>query len=386
MALSRAGVIGAGTMGMGIAQWLAFSGFGVTLRSGRPEALEAFIESVHRFYRRRVKRGAVTPERRDEILASIRTTGSYEGFEDVDILFESVAEEMEAKIACFRALDSICPERTIFSTNTSSLSVSAMAAATERPDRFLGMHFFQPARFMKLVEVVSTEISSDSTVDASMELCRAGGKEPILVKDRPGFLVNRLLGIYLLEAVRLLEEDGVDPERIDRAMTDRGMAVGPCRMADFIGLDLLLTINRVLMAHDPVKFSVSPVHEALVAAGDLGQRAGRGIYVYEKSGEPDRVNDSIARRPGWGRKEVRIEELAERIHLAMLNEAWHCVTEGVAEAGDVDRALQEVLGMPKGPISLTEEMGPSVLAGRLEVLARDHGERFRPAAVLVSAV
>ena len=394
MPLTRAGVIGAGTMGMGIAQWLACSGFGVTLRSGRPEALEAFEESVRRFYTRRVKRGTVAPERRDEILGAIRTTGGYDGFEDADILFENVAEDLAVKAECFKALDSICPERTIFSSNTSSLSIAAMADATERPDRFLGIHFFQPARFTKLVEVVSAQCTSGSTRNASMEICRAGGKEPILVKDRPGFMVNRVLGVYLLEAVRLVGEKGVDPGRIDRAMTGRSMPVGPCRMADIIGLDLLLAINRVLMAHDPVKFCVSPVHEALVASGDLGQRSGRGIYIYGKSGEPDRANDTITGRPGREAKDVREEstqeltqelteeELAERMLLALLNEAWLCVEEGIAAAGDVDHAVQEVLGMPKGPLALTEEMGHSVLAGRLEALARDCGERFRPAAVL----
>jgi len=369
-------------MGMGIAQWLACSGFGVTLRSGRPEALEAFVESVRRFYARRVKRGTIAPECRDEVLASIRTTCGYESFDDADIIFERVAEDMAVKTECFRVLDSICQEYTIFDSNTSSLSIAAMADTTERPDRFLGIHFFQPARFTKLVEVVPARATSGGTLEASLEICRAGGKDPIRVKDRPGFMVNRVLGVYLLEAVRLVEEGGVDPGRIDRAMTGRGMPVGPCRMADIIGLDLLLAINRVLMAHDPVKFCVSPVHEALVASGDLGQRTGRGIYIYGKSGEPDRANDTIINRSGREAKEVREEELEERILLALLNEAWLCVEEGIAAAGDVDRAVQEVLGMPKGPLALTEEMGPAVLAGQLEALARDHGERFRPAAVL----
>ncbi len=215
-AILRAAVIGAGTMGMSVAQWLAFSGVGVTLKSGRDEARQTFKESVEKFYERKVRRGKVADDEALAVMASCRGTREFDGFEDAGVVFECAIEDMETKRAIFRDIDRICPDHTVLSTNTSSLLVSEIASATEHPERVVGIHFFQPVRFTRVVEVIPGRMTSAETLRQASHIISGLGKTPIRIKECPGFLVNRILGVCLMEAMPLVEEHQATPDDLDR--------------------------------------------------------------------------------------------------------------------------------------------------------------------------
>ncbi len=382
MRVSRAAVIGAGTMGMSIAQWLAFSGIGVTLHSSRDEALEMFLNSVRRFYERRARRGRVGEDETQHILAACRGTTTYDGFESVEIAFECVVEDLAAKRAIFRAIDRMCPKEAILASNTSSLSISEIAAVAEHPDRVIGLHFFQPVRFTKAVEVVAGDHTSVETLEHALAFLSMFGKIPIRVKENPGFLVNRIVGVYLLEAMRLVEEGRATPGEVDRALTTWGMQIGPFQLADLVGLDVLLDIARVMHRSHGEKFRVSPLHEQFVASGRLGKKVGKGVYLYgAHAGEEEALASSWE---GKTQPSAQGEYLVDRILLPMINEAIWCLQEGIALPSDIDLAGLECLYMPAGPLKMAEAMGLTVLLGKLEELADESGGRLQPAPLLTA--
>ncbi len=286
-AVTTVAVIGAGTMGHGIAQVAAQAGYAVRLADAQPGAAAAGVARIRTNLDGAVERGKATAAERDAALARIALAGGVdEAARGADLVIEAAPEDLELKRSLFARLDAAAPPGALLATNTSSLSVAAIAAATARPDRVLGMHFFNPVHLMKLVEVVTHGGTAPAAVGAAVAVARRLGKEPIVVKDSPGFASSRL-GVALgLEAMRMLEEGVASAEDIDRAMTlGYNHPVGPLRLTDLVGLDVRLAIARYL--HRTLgdgRFAPPAILERLVAEGKLGRKTGQGFFSWPADG------------------------------------------------------------------------------------------------------
>jgi 3-hydroxybutyryl-CoA dehydrogenase len=284
MAIQTVGVVGCGLMGSGIAQIAAQSGHDVVVREVDDGALAKGRKRVEGFLGKAVEKGKMSEAQRDEVLGRIRWTTSLEDFSESDLVIEAIVENLAAKKELFGELDRICPEHAIFGTNTSSLSVGAMAAATQRPERFVGLHFFNPVPLMKLVEVVRTLETTDEVFADACAFGERVGKTVVRAKDTPGFVVNLLLVPYLLDAIRALEGGVATQEDIDAGMKlGCGYPMGPFELLDFVGLDTTLYIADI-MFHEfkDGRYSAPPMLRRLVESGRYGRKVGRGFYDYRK--------------------------------------------------------------------------------------------------------
>ncbi|HXN16815.1 MAG TPA: 3-hydroxybutyryl-CoA dehydrogenase [Candidatus Binatus sp.] len=288
MAIEKVGVVGCGLMGSGIAQVAANAGCQVTVREVSPQLVEKGLQSIDKNLQRLVDKGTLTPAQRDEVRARLQGTTNLEDLKDCDIVIEAIIEQLPAKRELWGALDTICPKATIFASNTSSLSITEMATFTQRPDRFLGLHFFNPVPVMKLVEVIRT-IATDPKVNEEV-LAFAGrlGKTPVRTSDRTGFIVNRLLVPYLLDAVRALEEGVGSVEDIDNSMKlGCGHPMGPLTLLDFVGNDTTYYIANIMFDEFKEKrFASPPLLKRMVLSGWNGRKAGRGFYDYSDPAKP----------------------------------------------------------------------------------------------------
>jgi 3-hydroxybutyryl-CoA dehydrogenase len=291
MAIQRVGVVGCGLMGAGIAQVSAQSGFITVVREVNTELVEKGIKSIEKNLARLVEKGVITDAARSEIRGHLKGTTSLEDLKDCDVVIEAIIEQLPAKRELFAALDAICPAPTIFASNTSSLTVTEIAAATKRPQRFVGLHFFNPVPVMKLVEVVKT-IATDPAVYEEMVAFGAQlGKTPVRANDSGGFIVNRLLVPYLLDAIRALEEGVGSVVDIDNSMKlGCGYPMGPFTLLDFVGLDTTLYISQIMFDEFKEKrFAAPPLLKRMVLAGWLGKKSGRGFYDYADAANPKPV-------------------------------------------------------------------------------------------------
>ncbi len=283
--VKRIAVIGAGTMGAGIAQTCAQAGFAVTMRDIEQGFVDGGFRRIREPLQARVAKGKMTQAEVDAILSKIRgVVDLKEAVDGAQVVIEAIFEKMEVKKELYAKLDRICPAEVVFASNTSSLSITEMANATKRADRVAGMHFFNPAPVMKLVEVIRGSETSDATIALVKDLCAKLGKEPVEVKESPGFVVNRLLVPMMNEAFNLLLEGAASAEDIDKAMKlGTNMPMGPFELADYTGLDVGLDVMEVLYREtgDP-KFRPSPLLRKYVRAGRLGRKTGRGVYDYTK--------------------------------------------------------------------------------------------------------
>ncbi len=282
MAISRVMVIGAGQMGAGIAQVAAQSGRQVWLRDINQELVDKGLGGIRRFLEKSVEKGKMTAADKDAVIGRVKGTLGPEPAAQCDLVVEAVVEDLGVKAKVFGELDKVCPPATIFASNTSSLPITQMAAATTRPDRFIGMHFMNPVPLMKLVEIIRGLATSDETYKAVREAAVAWGKEPVTVQDSPGFVSNRILIPMLNEAVYCLQEGLATPEDIDTVMR-LGMnhPMGPLALADLIGLDTVLFIADVLYREfQDSKYRACPLLRKMVRAGYLGKKTGRGFYTY----------------------------------------------------------------------------------------------------------
>ena len=280
--MTRAAVVGAGTMGNGIAHVFAQHGWEVALVDSAPGALEKAVATIRANLERQVKKGAIPADAPGQVLGRVTTGTSLEGAAGADLVVEAASENPAVKFSLFEQLDRIAPPDAILATNTSSISITEIAARTGRPDRVIGMHFMNPVPVMQLVEVIRGHATSDATTTRVMETARALGKVPVEVHDYPGFVSNRVLMPMINEAIFCVMEGVATPESIDTVMK-LGMAhpMGPLALADFIGLDVCLAILDVLhrgLGDD--KYRACPLLRRMVAAGQLGRKTGRGFYAY----------------------------------------------------------------------------------------------------------
>jgi 3-hydroxybutyryl-CoA dehydrogenase len=282
MKISRVGVLGAGLMGSGIAEVCAKSGYETVVREVSDELARKGIGRIESSLAKAVERGKLAAGDRDAARGRLKATTRLEEFGGCDLVIEAVVENLDAKKEMFRELDRICGESAIFCSNTSSLTITELSAATRRPDRFAGLHFFLPAPVMKLVEVVRTIATSDETIETLLGFANSLGKEPILAKDNSGFIVNRLLVPYLLDAVRALEEGVGSREDIDKGMElGCGHPMGPLKLLDLVGLDTTYAIAEIMFAeYREKRFAPPPLLKRMVLAGRYGKKSGRGFYEY----------------------------------------------------------------------------------------------------------
>jgi len=337
-------VMGAGTMGGEIAYLFSSRDMRVRLRDLKPEPLLHSLAHARSLFDREVSRGRLTKAEEEQTLARIEPTVDLTGLKRSDLVLEAVIEDLPVKQALFRELEGLVPERCVFATNTSSLSVRAMTKGLKNPGRVVGMHFFNPATRMPLVEVIRTDASDAEAVETVVALTRRLGKTPVLVADAPGFLVNRVLMPYLGEAVALVER-GVPVVTVDRALRRFGMPMGPLELLDEIGLDVARKVAHVLQGSFGARLTPINLLDKLVAAGSLGKKSGLGFYRY-KEGKRDDVNSELESSSS-AEHSLTAEQIVDRLLDAMVNEAALALDERVISSpDDVDLAMVFGTGFP----------------------------------------
>lgn len=277
-------VIGTGTMGHGIVQTFAQAGYDILMKGRSDASIGKAMQTIEKSLARLVEKGKMESSVKDQVMGHITTTLSYDDCKDYDLVIEAIAEDMSVKTEIFRELDAICKPEAILATNTSSLSITQVAAATRRPGKVIGMHFFNPVPLMKLVEVIKGQLTEDQVHEKIVELCKAIGKEPVSVNEAPGFVVNRILIPMINEGIGILADGVASREEIDAAMKlGANHPMGPLELADLIGLDVCLSIMEVLYGEfgDP-KYRPHVLLRKMVRAGLLGRKTGEGFYSYKK--------------------------------------------------------------------------------------------------------
>ena len=385
--VERAAVIGAGIMGAGIAQWLSARGLHVILRDIDAARVAAGMASAAGIYASAVKRRTFTEREARAGMARISPAPTEVPLLRTDIVIEAAVEKMEIKKAIFRRLDEQVRDDALLATNTSALSITELAAATKNPARVIGIHFFNPVHRMQLVEVVTGRDTSPETAQRALRFVQKIGKLPVLVKDSPGFLVNRILLPYLTEAARLFER-GASTLEIDAAMLDFGMPMGPLRLIDEVGVDISADVAATLSAAFPARMSVPGILPKLIAAGSLGRKNGKGFYLHSKDGEP-KPNAETTALAGASAAPPSREELARRMALLMVNEAAMCLQEGIVETpGDVDFAMVMGTGFAPfrgGPLRYADALGVQNVVDELTRFAEAGASHYAPCARLVDA-
>ena len=288
MAIQKVGVVGCGLMGSGIAQVCAASGFATVVREVSPELVEKGLKGIEKNLARLVEKGTITAAALTEIRGRLKGTTSAEDLKDCDLIIEAIIENLPAKHELFRTLDGICPASAIFASNTSSLTITEIAAATKRPQRFVGLHFFNPVPVMKLVEVVKTIATEGSVYEEVVAFGEKLGKTAVRAHDSTGFIVNRLLVPYLLDAIRALEENVGSIEDVDKSMKlGCGHPMGPLTLLDFVGLDTTYYISQIMFDEfKERRFAAPPLLKRMVLAGWNGRKSGRGFYDYADPQNP----------------------------------------------------------------------------------------------------
>ena len=392
--IRQAVVLGAGIMGGGIAYTSALHGTATRMKDIHQQALDQGMAEAGKLLARQVGNGRLSEERAATALAAITPQLDCKGFAEADILIEAVVENLAVKRNVLRETETQVSARTVLLSNTSSLRIDEIAVSLARPENFAGMHFFNPVPVMPLVEIIRGSRSSDATVGSAVALAVKMGKTPIVVKDCPGFLVNRILAAYIRAFLQLLDE-GADFEAVDRAAEAFGWPMGPAYLEDVVGLDTGAHVCDVIFAGYPRRMPAVPGNalKALLAAGRLGQKNGKGFYRYEAGtgGRPARFPDPDAQaliaaaRSGTAR-EFSDEEITERLMLALIVEAIHALEEGVvASAAELDTALLLGLGFPAylgGALVYADWLGAAHLVSRCAHYAA-LGEAYRAPALLL---
>ncbi|HEX9165339.1 MAG TPA: 3-hydroxyacyl-CoA dehydrogenase NAD-binding domain-containing protein [Gemmatimonadales bacterium] len=376
---TRIGVLGSGSMGSGIAQVAAVAGHPVVLADISEAALERAVTGVRKGLDRDLEKGRRTAEEVGAVMGRISTAavdGHYSAFEGCGLVIEAILEDLAAKQHAFTAIEGAVGPGAVLATNTSSLSVTAIAAACQHPERVLGVHFFNPAPVMPLVEIVGGHATDPARTDQVRALVDQWGKTTVLAADTPGFIVNRVARPFYGESLRLLEEGVADHATIDWAMREiGGFRMGPFELMDLIGNDINYAVTRSVFeafAYDP-RYRPSLIQKRLVDARLFGRKAGRGYYDYRAG--------AVAPEPR--RDEALGRQMVDRVLAMLINEAADAVFLRIASPADVDLAMTKGVNYPKGLLAWADEIGIPVVLGRLEALQAEYGEdRYRPSPLL----
>lgn len=367
----KVAVIGAGTMGSGIAQVAAQAGHPVVLFDTRREAVDKALAGLRKTLDKLVEKGKLTAGQADGIHGRITPASDLKDLAGSGLVIEAIIEDLGIKKKLFAELEGLLSADAVLATNTSSLSVTAIAAACSKPERVIGLHFFNPAPLLPLVEVVPGLATDGTLAPRMMALMEAWGKSPVACKDTPGFIVNRVARPFYGEAIRIYEEGIADMPTIDAAMKSAGFRMGPFELMDLIGNDINFTVTRTVWEaffFDP-RYRPSFTQQRQVESGRLGRKSGRGYYSYADGAMPalPAVDDAVA------------APIVERILAMLINEAADAVFWQVASASDIDLAMTKGVNYPKGLLAWAGEKGAAHWLGVLEGLQGTYGEdRYRP--------
>jgi 3-hydroxybutyryl-CoA dehydrogenase len=363
-------------MGSGIAQLAASSGHRVILYDTSSPALDRAITAIETNLTRSVEKGKITAEQSKSARDRITTAGALGEFRQCSVVIEAVVEDLEVKRNLFSRLEAVVSDDAILATNTSSLSVTAIARGSRQPERVIGIHFFNPPTVMPLVEIVPGLATSDAVKSSARRLVDSWGKTTVLASDTPGFIVNRVARPFYGEALRIYEEGIADMPTIDWAVRELGgFKMGPFELMDFIGNDVNFAVTRSIFEatyFDP-RYKPSVTQQRLFEAGLFGRKSGRGYYDYTPGAKaPEATQDRVLART-----------IVDRILAMLINEAADAVLFRIASATDVDIAMTKGVNYPKGLLAWAEELGIATVLARLESLQSEYGEdRYRPSALL----
>jgi 3-hydroxybutyryl-CoA dehydrogenase len=391
--VERVGVVGAGTMGAGIAQIAALGGYETRLHDPVPAALATGIERLRSALAKGTTKGLWSERDADAASGRVGAATSLDDLGECDLVVEAAPEDLTLKRKLFVALAEACGPEAILASNTSSLPVTAIAAKVPRPERVVGMHFFNPPALMKLVEVVATADSGEEALEASAEVGRRMGRTPIRAKDSPGFIANRLARPFSLESLRMLAEGIADAATIDRVVRlGGGFRMGPFELIDLIGLDVNLSVARSFYSQggEPERWRPSVIQERMVGEGLLGRKGGRGFYEYgggpHRAPDPDLAIDAPTLDPAdLAKIDPAADAIVPRLFAQIANEAAFALEEGIGSPADMDVAMRLGFNWPRGPLELTELIGAGTATDLLEALREQNGEAYRPAPRLLAA-
>ncbi|HEY1303017.1 MAG TPA: 3-hydroxyacyl-CoA dehydrogenase NAD-binding domain-containing protein [Vicinamibacterales bacterium] len=389
--VASVGIVGAGTMGGGIAMACANAGMTVRLTDATTKALDAGMATIKKNYDVSVARGRFTPAMVEERLGRIRPQVGYEGFGDVDLIVEAVFENLALKKQVASALNDVARPDCLLATNTSTLNIDEIAAAAKRPSTMLGLHFFSPANVMRLVEIVRGAATSSESVATALAVAKRLGKVGVVVGNCPGFVGNRMMFPYMYEA-QFLVEDGATPEQVDRALTDFGMAMGIFAVDDMAGVDIAWRVRQELNQFSEPGARKPLVADALCELGRFGQKTGKGWYTYgdDRKPTPDPEVQALIERvtsaAGIQRRTFQANEIIERTIYALINEGARVLDEGFAlRAADIDVIYTTGYGFPAwrgGPMFYADRVGLKTVYERVSAFHREFGDRWTPAPLL----
>lgn len=368
----KVGVLGAGTMGAGIAQVAAQNNHKVVLVDLNQAVLDKASANLSKVLSRLVEKEKITAEKSQEIIGNIQSSTDLNDFKSCDIIIEAIVENIDIKTKVFSQLEEIIHDDCILASNTSSLSIASIGASLKDPSKIVGIHFFNPAPLMPLVEIIPAVQTSDVTLNTAKNLIDSWKKVTVLCKDTPGFIVNRVARPFYGEALRIYEEGIADFATIDWAMTELGgFRMGPFTLMDYIGNDVNYAVTESVFAafyYDP-RFKPSFTQRRHAEAGFLGRKSGRGYYNYAEG----------AVQPEPNKDKVLGQQILDRILAMLINEAFDAVFMQVASAEDVDKAMTKGVNYPKGLLVWAEEIGLKKVLEQLEALFTEYGEdRYRP--------
>lgn len=387
-AVGHGAVLGAGVMGGGIAQLFSDKQIPIRMKDLNTQALALGVQAATKIFKKQVQKKRINSRQFLQKLNHIAPVLDYSGFKSVDLVVEAIVENIDVKKKIFQELESQVQSDCVIASNTSSLSITEMQKVFQRPERFAGMHFFNPVNRMPLVEVIRGEKTSDETVATVFQLSKQLGKTPIVVKDAPGFLVNRLLAPYLNEAVYLVAE-GVPIPEVDRVLLDFGMPMGPMELIDEVGVDVGEKVAHILHEAFGARMVPAPLNGKVVGAGRLGKKNGKGLYEYTGPKKEKQLNPEIYEILGVtvSSQAVADEEILERCVLPMINEASRCLDEGiVASASEVDLGMIMGTGFPPfrgGLLRYADTLGARTLVERLRKYEARFGARYAPSPALL---
>ena len=389
----RVGVLGAGTMGAGIAQVAALGGRETLLYDAFEGAAERGAEKLAEALAKGAARGRWSEADAEAARDRVHPAGALEDLAGCAILIEAAPEDLDLKRELFRSVAAVCGPEAVLASNTSSLRIADIAAGVPHPERVVGMHFFNPPALMKLVEVVAAPESDEPALAAAAELAEAMGRTPIRAKDSPGFVANRLARPFSLESLRIVGDGLATPARLDEIVRAAGFRMGPFELLDLIGIDVNLTIARSFFAQggEPERWRPTPIQEAMVAAGRFGRKSGHGFYDYG-DGDPtpadlDHVLPSLRTASsengdaGEGAGADGGAGVLDRLYAQIANEAALALEEEIASPDDMNTAMRLGFNWPRGPLEIAAEVGPRALE-LLTELEREKGAAYAPAPLL----